>query len=196
MMDSTHGWRLISRVAAEHRRPLTTLGLAGAAGVLVYALVVYPLAQRVANIEQRDRSAEQALASAQAEFAQATGTLTGKARASTELATFYKDVLPQDLAGARRLTYLRLARLARETNLNYERSSYSPSTETGSTLTRLDIQMVLSGAYADIRTFIYEIETAPEFLVIDNIQLSEGGDADVLVVSLQLSTYYHRAPTS
>jgi Tfp pilus assembly protein PilO len=188
---------LSSRIAAEYRRTLIVLGAAFAVGILMYALVVYPLAQRVANIEQRDRAAEQALAAAQAELARVSGTLTGKARASSELATFYKDVLPQDLAGARRLTYLRLAQLARETNLSYERASYSPSTETGSTLTRLGIQLVLSGTYANIRSFIYELETAPEFVVIDDIQLSEGGgDAGSLVVSLELSTYYRGTPTS
>jgi len=99
-------------------------------------------------------------------------------------------------AGARRLTYLRLARLARETNLDYERASYTPSKEAGGTLTRLAIQLVLSGAYADIRAFVHEIEAAPEFIVIDNIQLGEGGDPNTLVVSLQLSTYYREAPPS
>jgi len=196
-MDSPHGPRLISRIAAEHRRSLIALGLTCAVGILTYVFVVNPLAQRVANIEQRDRSAEQALVAAQAELAQVSGTLTGKARATSELTTFYKDVLPQDLAGARRLTYLRLARLARETDLDYERSSYSPSVEADSTLTRLGIQMVLSGPYANMRAFIYELETAPEFIVIDNIQLSEGGgDSGSLVVSLELSTYYRGAPAS
>ena len=195
-MESPHGTRLISRIAAEHRRSLIAIGLTCVVGILTYVFVVYPLAQRVANIEQRDRAAEQALAAAQAELAQVSGTLTGKARASTELMTFYTDVLPQDLAGARRLTYLRLARLARETNLDYERSSYSPSVETDSTLTRLGIQLVLSGTYANMRAFIYELETADEFVVIDNIQLSEGGgDTSSLVVSLDLSTYY-RTPSS
>jgi Tfp pilus assembly protein PilO len=195
--DSTHGPRLIYRITAEYRRTLIALGAVCAVGILTYALVVYPLAQRVANIEQRDRAAEQALAAAQAELAQVSGTLTGKARASSELATFYRDVLPQDLAGARRLTYLRLAQLARQTNLGYERASYSPSVQTGSTLTRLGIEMVLSGTYANIRSFIYELETAPEFVVIDNIQLSEGGgDTGSLVVSLELSTYYRGTPSS
>lgn len=194
-MESPHGLWLISRIAAEHRRSLIAIGLTFAVGILTYVFAVYPLAQRVANIEQRDRTAEQALAAAQAELAQVSGTLTGKARASTELATFYTDVLPRDLTGARRLTYLRLARLARETNLDYERSSYSPSVETDSTLTRLGITLVLSGTYANMRAFIYELETAPEFVVIDNIQLSEGGgDTGSLVVSLELSTYY-RTPS-
>lgn len=191
MIDSTRGIPLLRRAAAEHRRLVVALAVVFAANVLIYALVVYPLAQRVANVEQRDEAAEQALAQARTEHARASGTLTGKARASTELATFYRDVLPQDLAGARRLTYLRLARLARESDLQYERASYEPSVETGSTLTRLQIQMVLSGAYADMRDFIYQLETAPEFVVIDNVQLAEGSDGNgSLVVTLDLSTYY------
>lgn len=196
MIDSTHGIPLLRRAAAEHRRLIVILAVAFAVNVLVYALAVYPLSQRVANVEQRDQAAEQAQAQAKTDHAQASGTLTGKARATTELATFYRDVLPQDLAGARRLTYLRLARLARASNLQYERASYDPSVETDSTLTRLQIQMVLSGSYANMRDFIYQLETAPEFVVIDNVQLAEGGDGSgSLVVTLDLSTYYrNRAP--
>ena len=191
MIDSTYGIPFLRRAVAERRRLVVGLAVAFAANALVYALVVYPLSQRVANIEQRDQAAEQALAQARAEHTQASGTLNGKARAATELAMFYRDVLPQDLAGARRLTYLRLARLARDSNLQYERASYDPTVEAGSTLTRLQIQMVLSGSYADMRDFIYQLETAPEFVVIDNVQLAEGGDqSGTLVVTLDLSTYY------
>ena len=194
MIDSTHGVPLLRRAAAEHRRIVVTLTVALVVNVLVYILVVYPLSQRVANIEQRNQAAAQALALARVEHGQAQGTLTGKARASAELATFYRDVLPQDLAGARRLTYLRLARLAREANLEYERSTYEPVTEDDSTLTRLQIQMVLSGTYAEMRDFIYQLETAPEFVVIDNIQLAEGSEGTgSLVVTLDLSTYYRVA---
>ena len=191
MIDSTHGVPLLRRAAAEHRRLLVVLALAAVANVLVYALLVYPLSERVANVEERDQAAEQALAQARIEHTRASGTLTGKDRASAELATFYSDVLPQDLAGARRLTYLRLARLARDLALQYERSSYAPGIEPGSTLTRLEIRLILSGTYVDVRDFMYEIEAAPEFVVIDNVQLAEGGDGDgSLVVTLDLSTYY------
>ena len=191
MIDSTHGLPLLRRAAAEHRRLLVVLALVCAANVLVYTLLVYPLSQRVANVEQRDQAAEQALAQARAEHERASGTLTGKARASAELATFYSDVLPQDLAGARRLTYLRLARLARDSTLQYERASYDPGIEPGSTLTRLEIQMVLSGTYADMREFMYQLEAAPEFVVIDNVQLEEDSTVEgLLVVTLDLSTYY------
>jgi Tfp pilus assembly protein PilO len=194
--DTTHGLPLLRRAVAEHRRLVVILTVALAANILVYALVVYPLSQRVANIEQRNQAAAQSLAQARTEHSQANGTLTGKARAATELATFYRDVLPQDLAGARRLTYLRLARLARESNLEYERSQYAPETDDDSTLTRLQIQMVLSGSYAEMRDFIYQLETAPEFVVIDNIQLAEGGNGNgTLTVTLDLSTYYREMPS-
>ncbi len=194
MTDSTHGLPLLRRATAEHRRLVIGLGVMLVLNVLAYALLVYPLSQRVANIEQRDRAAELALAQARMEHADANGTLTGKARASAELATFYRDVLPQDLAGARRLTYLRLARLARESNLQQERSTYEPVVDRESTLTRLQIQMVLSGTYAEMRDFIYQIETAPEFVVIDNVLLAEGSEGTgSLVVTLDLSTYYRVA---
>jgi hypothetical protein len=108
------GGTLVRRIVREHRRIVLPLAIALGVNLIVYGAVVYPLSQRVANIEQRDRTAEEELLSAQRDHAQAAGTLTGKDRAAAELATFYKDVLPSDLAGARRLTQLRLAHLARE----------------------------------------------------------------------------------
>jgi Tfp pilus assembly protein PilO len=187
---SASGMSLTRRLITEHRRIVLPLGVALLVNVLVYALVVYPLSQRVANVEQRNQAAEAALRAARAEYAQANGTLTGKDRAATELATFYKDVLPPDLSGARRLTQLRLQQLARQSGLTFQRAGYNPVPERNSSLTRLNISMVLSGSYPDIRMFIYQLETAPEFVVIDNVSLSEGADAGQLTVTLQLSTYY------
>ena len=187
---------VIRRALTEHRRLVVGLGVALLVNILIYALIVNPLSQRVANIEQRNQAAALALMQARTEHGQANGTLTGKARASAELTTFYREVLPHDLAGARRLTYLRLARLARESNLQYERSQYAPQADDDSTLTRLQIQMVLSGTYAQMRDFIYQLETAPEFVVIDNVHLAEGSEGSgSLVVTLDLSTYYRLEPS-
>jgi Tfp pilus assembly protein PilO len=188
--DEVHGVDLIRRVVREHRRVVVPLAVALAVNVVLYAAVVYPLAQRVANIEQRDRTAEEQLAAAQREHAQAAGTLTGKDRAATELTTFYTDVLPPDLSGARRLTSLRLAQLARESNLRFVHATYEPLLEKDRTLTRLKIEMLLSGSYSDMRAFIHQLETAPEFVVIDNVELGEGQEGSLLNVTLRLSTYY------
>lgn len=191
MNDALRSTPLMRRVVQEHRRTLIALGALLAINVVIYATVVYPLGQRVANSQQRDRAADEALALARAEHEQASGTLTGKARASTELATFYKDVLPDSLAGARRLTHLRLPQMAREANLRFDRSVYEPVEERDSTLHRLKIEMSLGGSYDAIRGFIHRLETAPEFVVIDNVSLAEDADdGGLLSVTLQMSTYY------
>ena len=194
MGDAVRGMALVRRVMREHRRAIVPLAILLGINVVLYAAVVYPLSQRVANIEQRDRNAEDQLRAAQREHTQAVGTLTGKDRAAAELATFYKDVLPSDLAGARRLTHLRLAQLARESNLDFLNASFEPIEERNRTLTRLKIEMVLSGSYADMRAFIHQLETSPEFVVIDNVALGEGAEGGPLTVTLHLSTYY-RKPT-
>ncbi len=190
MASDVQGGTLFQRVLREHRRIVLPLAIALGVNVIVYGAVVYPLSQRVANIEQRDRTAEEQLLAAQRDHAQATGTLTGKDRAAAELATFYKDVLPSDLAGARRLTHLRLAQLARESNLRFIRATFQPVEPRGRTLTQLKIQMDLSGTYSDMRAFIHQLESSPEFVVIDNIELGQGADGGPLGVTLHLSTYY------
>jgi len=191
MTGGLRGMPLVRRIVKEHRRTLIMIAAMIVLNGLTYALVIYPLGQRVANSEQRDRAADAALAQARAEHEQATGTLTGKARASMELTTFYNDVLPASLAGARRLTHLRLPQLAREANLRYDRSAYDAVDERGSTLRRLKVDMSLGGSYDAIRTFIYQLETAREFVVIDNVSLSEDSvDGGSLAVTLQMSTYF------
>jgi Tfp pilus assembly protein PilO len=188
--DNVYGETLIQRVLREHRRVVVPLAVALGVNIVVYAVAVYPLSQRVANIQQRDRTAEEQLLAARRDHAQASGTLTGKDRAAAELATFYKDVLPQDLAGARRLTQLRLAQLAREAELKFVRATFEPVNEEKRTLTQLRIEMVLSGTYSDVRAFIHDLETAPEFVVVDNIELGQGAESGPLSVTLHLSTYY------
>lgn len=191
MTDSTHGIGLVRRVVQEHRRTVYLLATVFVVNLLLYAFVVYPLAQRVANVEQSTVAAERALAAARAEHTRASGTLSGKDRASKELATFYSTVLAQDLAGARRLTYGRMARLAQQSHLNYQRGKYEPVAERGSRLTKFKANMELEGSWADIRTFIHAIENAPEFVVIDNVELSEASNGSgSLRVSLELSTYF------
>ena len=191
MSDVAHGMPLVWRVVAEHRQAVYALVAAFVVNVVAFAFLVYPLQSEVANVEQRTRTAEEALKAAQTDHARASGTLTGKDRALKELDTFYTSVLPKDLAGARRLTYARLARMAARSRLDYERGKYEPLVERGSNLTRLKVNMDLSGSYADIRDFIHEVETASEFVVIDSVALSEGIESDgSLRLTLELSTYF------
>src|SRR6185369_10896732 len=110
---------LARRVLREHRRLVLSLTITLIANLIVYGFVVRPLSNRVANIAQRDAAADRSLAVARAEHAAATGTLTGKDRASQELARFYKDLLPRDFAAARRLTHTRVPKIAKQFNVDF-----------------------------------------------------------------------------
>ena len=187
---------VLQRVLAEHRRAVYALVAGVVLNLLVYAFFVYPLQSDVANVEQRNRAAQEALAAAKADYARADGTLTGKDRALKELDTFYSSVLAKDLTGARRLTFARLAQLAAKSRLDLERRKYEPVVERGSNLTRLKVTMDLAGTYADIRDFIHEIEASPEFVVIDDVGLTEGVQSEqALRLTLQLSTYFRTTGT-
>jgi Tfp pilus assembly protein PilO len=182
---------LLTRILRENRRTMTVLGAGLALNVLVYLVGVYPLSQRVANVSQRNDAAAKALAAAQQENGAVTGALAGQDQAATELSTFYGEVLPKDMASARRLTHLRIAQMARQHGLRYERATSEPVEDRNSTLTRLKTDVSLEGSYPEVRAFIHTLETAEEFVVIDNIQLEEGaGGGASLAVKMALSTFY------
>jgi len=184
---------LVRRVLNEHRRSLVPLLVAFVINVLGYAFIVYPLSRQVADVAGRDERAARALDAARQEHAQASGTLTGKDRAATELTTFYRSVLPSDVSSARRLVYLRLHQLAREAGMRYSRMANEIVEERTSTLTRLKTEMELAGPYSSMRAFVHQLETAPEFVVIDNVELTEDDQGGELKVKLQLSTYFRTA---
>ena len=193
MRGAMHGMPLVRRVLKEHRRSVVPLVVALILNVLAYAFIVYPLSRQVADVAGRDERAAGALASAKEEHAQAAGTLTGKDRAATELATFYQSVLPSNVSSARRLVYLRLHQLARDAGMRYSSMANEIVEERTSTLTRLKTEMELAGAYASMRAFIHRLETSPEFVVIDNVELSEDDEGGELRVRLELSTYFRTA---
>ena len=51
---------------------------------------------------------------------------------------------------------------------------------------------MLKGDYRDIRRFIHELETAPEFLVLEHVELTQNeNDADKgITVTIQVATYF------
>jgi len=190
----------LRRVFLERRVVMLPLAVALLANAAIYALVVYPSSGRVVRAEQQEQASLQELASAQREFGAATRTQRDKARAEQDLQTFYNDVLPADMAGARRATYLHLSRLARDAGLEYQRrleDSREPKAgdqDTKATLARFDITMVLEGDYEGVRQFLRDVEASDGFIVIDNIGLAEGADRKAtLLLTVQLSTYYRAA---
>ena len=190
----------LRRVFLERRVIILPLAVALLANAAIFALVVYPSSGRVARAEQQEQAALQELAAAQREFGAATRTQRDKARAEQDLQTFYTDILPADMAGARRATYLHLSRLARDSGLQYQRrleESREPKADdrdAATTLARFDITMVLEGDYEGVRQFLRDVEASDGFIVIDNIGLAEGADRSAnLVLTVKLSTYYRVA---
>ena len=63
-------------------------------------------------------------------------------------------------------------------------------TDKDAKLGHMKFTMVLQGDYRNIRQFIYELESAPNFLIIDDLTITEksGGDAPTLTITM--STYF------
>ena len=183
---------LWKRILVEKRALVIPLLLAIAINVGVYALVVYPLAVKSATAADRAAAAAAAVAAAEADDNGARALVTGKSRAEQELSTFYDEVLPGDFTAARRLTYAALPRLARKSNVKYEQSRYEPDTSIQKTarLGRLQIRVVLQGEYESFRQFLYELESAPEFVIIDHVTIGQTDANKPLTFVLEMSTYY------
>ncbi len=190
-----------SRVMAEKRGLVLPLILAVIANVLLFAVVVFPLGRQVASAEEESRFQHEQLYRAQAEHKSAKATVQGKQQADAELLKFYRDVLPANDGIARKLTYTRLAQLAKQANVSLEHGNNAVKhLEKGSQLSKLTTSYALSGDYRDVRRFIYSLETAPEFIVLENIGLtSTSGEQQArraLAMSLEIATYFRSGDVS
>jgi Tfp pilus assembly protein PilO len=185
----------ISRIAREYRKALIPLGLLLAINVVLLIVVVLPMAQRVSANEERAETAARAEAAAHAEYQRAEGLREGKAKATTDLDTFYRQVLPADVEAARLVVQSKPRRLASAHDVLYARSQSDTEALRDSSLERFISSISLAGSWDDIRGFIYELETAPEFIVIENVAIAEGMDSNApLSLSMDLSTYYRSPP--
>lgn len=184
-----------NRVVSDHRRVLVPLAAVLAINLVVLIAVVLPLRRSVDSGDVRARTSAEALAEAAVDFKNAEATREGQGQATKDLARFYQEVLPVDVSAARRLTNLKLGQMVRQHDVNFARSASTPETIRESELERLKISYTLSGNWEDIRMLIHDIETGPDFVVIDNVVLQEGVEANApLALNLDLSTYYRVGP--
>ncbi|MEZ5285474.1 MAG: hypothetical protein R2712_11855 [Vicinamibacterales bacterium] len=187
----------LSRVTSDYRSWIVVLGVALAANLAVLVFVIVPMFSAADAADQRAAAATESLAAARAELAAAEQTRDGSAQAAKDLERFYQEVLPADVASARRVTHLKLSQMAREHDVAFQRSSASPEEIRESALRRLRVTYALVGDYEDVRALIFDIETAPDFLVIDNVFLAEGSEPrGPLTLTLDLSTYYLATPNA
>jgi len=187
---ATGGEVPFARVVADHRRVLVPLGALLAVNIAVLVLLVLPLRAAVASGGTRAQASSLALADARGELAAAEATRDGQAQATRDLERFYLEVLPADLSAAQRLTHSKLSLLARSHDVVFIQSSTSPEDLRDSSLTSLIVNYSLTGDWEDVQRFIHAVETLPDFVVIDNLSLAEGGDGNTLSLALAVSTYF------
>lgn len=185
--------RLARRIITERRSVFVPLALALAINFAIYLLVVAPLGVKSASARDRAAAAAASLRAAEQEQAAARARVAGKARAEQELGVFYQKVLPADMSAARRLTFTSIPTLARQANVRYEgRQTQDETTRGTEGLGHLKIRMTLQGDYQNLRQFIYALETSPEFVILDDVTLTQAEADKPLMLALELSVYYRR----
>ena len=182
-------WR---RILAEKRSSIVLLAAALLVNVGVYAFVVYPLGVRSAGAATRAIDATRSVRAAEADYAAARALVAGTTNATKELQTFYGQVLPSDFSSARRLTYTTLPELAKKAGIRItnRKSDDDQASVKNSGLGRLSIKVALQGEYENFRRFLYELESAAEFVIIDDVGMEQTEQAKPLSFVLSLSTYY------
>jgi Tfp pilus assembly protein PilO len=179
------------RILTEKRRLILPIAIVLLVNVALFALVVYPLSKKVAGGEQESQSATTALNAAKRDDQGARDTVKGKGQADQELQKFYGDVLPTDMSAARRITFLRIQQVAQQCGLRVERTTSEAKPERESQLMKFTYRAALSGEYRNIRRFVHELETAPEFLVLENVELTQSEvENRGLNVNVDIATYY------
>jgi hypothetical protein len=183
---------LLRRILAEKRGVIVPVVLALLANIALYALVVYPLGVKSESSSDRAASAAQSRQAAERDMASAEALVRGKSTADEELATFYDRVLPSSYDAARRMTYARLPALSNKASMRLTQleAGRDLETERSSHLGRLRTRMVLEGGYENVRRFLYELETAPEFIIVDDVTLGQSETNKPLTLTVELSTYY------
>jgi Tfp pilus assembly protein PilO len=183
-------WR---RIFTERRAIALPLTIFLGANILVAALIVFPMERSVAGLKDAELDAAAARGQAMKLEMNAKASQAGKERAEADLEKFYRNVLPSSSQAASQLTYSWLDRVAKESGVDLNRGTGKVEDIRDSRLKRWSANAKLVGDYTNIRKFLYDVETAEEFVIIEEVGLSQfesvrGGD--LLELELKLTTYF------
>jgi len=184
-------WR---RIYEERRAIILPLVIVLVVNAAVLGLVVWPLQNSVAAAEVQSAEATAALADARRLEKQAREAQSSKERATQELQKFYGEVLPKNLHTAENTTGLWLTQAAKDAGLVFKGSHFEYTEVRDSRLSRAYTKVTLQGRYPNIRKFLYAVETAQEFIVVERVELAQQGDQPsangLLEVQLLVATYF------
>jgi Tfp pilus assembly protein PilO len=184
-------WR---RIYVERRPIALPLVVILLANLAVLALVVLPLRRSVSSYQEGAVDAKAKLADAMLEQRRSQNARASKERADQELKKFYANVLPTSYSNAISLADFWLLRIAGESGVTIKNTQHDTEDVRDSQLERVKGRVTLIGEYANIRRFLYDVETAQEFVIIQKVELAQntqaqGGNGS-LEVTLDIATYY------
>ena len=181
-------WR---RIFTENRIS-TTLVVTGLLTTTVFYFGgVYPLERRVDQARALNAGTSRELDDVQAIYEKVRARLEREELATADIESFYAEILPKDLPTARDIAYVKLADLAAAKNLVMERRNTQSVLDEFGGLVRLQTDMLLAGQWVDIRSFIATLEGGSDFLVIEDIVLSQREDrAAPVALAIEVATYY------
>ena len=184
---------LVGRIFAERRAVMVPLVLFLLANVGVLLGVVWPMKRAVDGADEAHYQATMSLAEARKVELDSKARRNSKDRADVELKKFYSEILPVNLRGAVNVVNFFLQGVASESKLVFRSGQWEPEALKGSRLTRVSGTVTLLGDYANIRKFLYEVESAQEFVVIERVELAEANatqNDSRLELTLAVATYY------
>ena len=184
---------LIGRIFSERRAVMIPLALFLLANIGVLLGVVWPMKRAVDGADEAHYQATMSLAEARKVELESKAKRNSKDRADVELKKFYSEILPVNFRGAVNVVNFYLQGVAAESKLVFRSGQWEPEALKGSKLTRVSGNVTLLGDYANIRKFLYEVESAQEFVVIERVDLSEANatqNDSRLELTLAVATYY------
>ena len=189
-------WR---RMYDERRKVMLPLVAFLIASVAIFALAVVPLRHSVTSDEAEAQDATLRLAHARLDNKNATNARARKEEADQELKKFYAEVLPGDQAKSVNLVLFWVNQAAKEARVQLESGQTDAAALHDSTLARVACHFTLRGDYQDIRRFLYKLETAQQFVIIEKVELAQQGttlanQSGALEVGLDVATYFRGSP--
>ena len=185
---------LLRRILAENRIAVTFISASLLGTIVFYLGGVYPLERRVNQTRELKSGISKALDDAKNRSVRTRAGLEQERVTINDLDRFYDEILPENLSVARDITYVSLAELAAKNSLVMERRNGQSVVGEFDGLVRLQTNMLLAGQWSDIRSFIEAIEDGSDFLVIEDIVLSQREDMSVpLTLRIEVATYYRAA---
>jgi len=190
-------WR---RIFLERRAVVLPLAVLIVGNLAVLGLVVFPLEQSVSSAAQRVDDSKHDLAMAQALLTSAKAQRASKEQAERELKTFYEQILPTNEQEATKLTDFAVEQIARQSGIIKKNGQNGWDASKDSRLIRMTSRVTLVGDYNGIRRFLFALESARPFVVVERVELAESNTeqansgpqnaGNTLEVSLSLASYY------